>query len=184
MDEKANPFDAIGASITRSGTHEEQADARGFYTVECLDADGNVKWTDTIENLVVTQGRNFALDTVLSGSAYTAAWFMGLVDGASAPTYAAGDTMASHAGWTESTAYSNANRPTPAFAAASGASKATSAAVSFTINATATIAGCFLTTSNTKGGTTGTLYSAGSFSGGNRAVVNGDTLNVTYTASL
>jgi hypothetical protein len=36
----------------------------------------------------------------------------------------------------------------------------------------------------TVGNTNGALYSAGLFSGGDRAVANGDTLNVTYTASL
>jgi hypothetical protein len=184
MDANANAAALMGAALIRGGSHHEQAEAHGFYLVECLDADGNVKWTDHIENLVTTVGKNFALDTVLAGSGYTAAWSMGLVDGGSAPTYNAADTMASHAGWTESTAYSQANRPTPAFSAAAAGSKATSAAVAFSINATATIAGCFLNSNNTKGGTTGTLYSVGSFSGGNRAVVNGDTLNVTYTASL
>lgn len=184
MDAKANAAALMGAALIAGGGMVEQAEAHGHYVVECLDADGNVKWTETIENLVVTQGKNFALDTLLSGSGYTAGWFLGLVDGASTPTYAAADTMASHAGWTESTAYSNANRPTPNLSTAAAAGSKSSTATAFTINATATIAGAFLTTSNAKGGTTGTLYSVGSFSGGNRAVVNGDTLNVTYTASL
>lgn len=141
-----------------------------------------VKWEDEVENLVTTVGKNDLLDKYLSGSAYTAAWFLGLVDGGSTPTYAAADTAASHSGWTESTAYSNANRPTPSFNAASGGSKATTA-TAFNINATATIAGVFLISNNTKGGTTGILYSCGNFTGGNRAVANLDTLNVTYTAS-
>ncbi|GGH14829.1 hypothetical protein GCM10007036_14400 [Alsobacter metallidurans] len=99
--------------------------------------------------------------------------------------------MASHAGWTEVVAYAAATRPAPTWNAATGTgggagtagtgSKATTA-TAFAINGTATIAGVFLTTVNTKSGTTGTLFSAGAFTGGNRAVVNGDTLNVTYTA--
>ena len=36
----------------------------------------------------------------------------------------------------------------------------------------------------TVGNTNGALYSAGLFTGGDRAVANGDTLNVSYTASL
>ena len=108
---------------------------------------------------------------------------MGLVDGASTPTYAAGDTLASHAGWTESTDYSGSNRATVAWNAASAGSKA-STATSFSINATATIAGALLTVTQVRATTTGVLYSAGSFSGGNRSVASGDTLNVTYTASV
>jgi hypothetical protein len=46
------------------------------------------------------------------------------------------------------------------------------------------VAGAFLTTDSTKSGTTGILYSAGSFTGGNRSIASGDTLNVTYTASV
>ena len=76
---------------------------------------------------------------------------------------------------------------------ASAGSLATSAAVSFSMLATATMKGAFLmmkstagvapTTNTTTGNTSGALYSCGAFSGGDRAVINGDTLNVTYTAS-
>ena len=56
---------------------------------------------------------------------------------------------------------------------------------SFTINATATVAGAFLTSGSAKSGTTGTLFSAADFGGaGDRSVVSGDTLSVTYTFSL
>lgn len=174
----------VAASLIAGGGAIESCEPHGHYLVECFDADGNLKWTDQIENLVVTEGRNFALDTLFEGAAYTAAWFMGLVNGASAPTYAAGDTMASHAGWTEVTAYAAGTRPAPDLSANASAGSKSAAAVGFAINGTATIAGCFLTTNSTKGGTTGVLYSVGSFTGGNRAVVDGDTLNVTYTASL
>ena len=44
--------------------------------------------------------------------------------------------------------------------------------------------GALTLTNTTVGNTNGALYSAGLFSGGDRAVANGDTLNVSYTASL
>lgn len=144
-----------------------------------------LKWRDTIENVVTTVGKNNMLDNHLAGSSYTAAWFMGLISSVSYTSGpAAGDTMASHGGWTEDTNYAAATRPAPSFSAASGGSKATSSNVSFSMNATATIKGCFLNSVNTKGGTTGTLFSAGLFTGGDQPVVNGNTLNVSYTATL
>lgn len=181
--EKIKLTETTDVSISKSNNLTETIGVTGHYNVQCLDSDGQVKWTDTIENLVVTVGKNDLLDKYFAGSAYTAAWYMGLVDGASSPTYAAGDTLASHAGWTESTAYSGSNRATVAWNAASAGSKA-STATSFSINATATIAGALLTVTQVRATTTGVLYSAGSFSGGNRSVANGDTLNVTYTASV
>ena len=181
--EKIKLTETSDVSISKSNNLTETIGVTGHYNVQCLDSDGQVKWTDTIENLVVTVGKNDLLDKYFAGSAYTAAWYMGLVDGASTPTYAAGDTLASHAGWTESTAYTGSNRATVAWNAASAGSKA-STATSFSINATATIAGALLTVTQVRATTTGVLYSAGSFSGGNRSVANGDTLNVTYTASV
>jgi hypothetical protein len=135
------------------------------------------KWCEDFRNTVVTVGKNDLLDKYFTGSGYTAAWYLGLIGSTGYSAIAAGDTMASHAGWTESTVFSNANRVTLAFSAASGGSKATSAAASFNINGTDTIKGAFATTSNTKGGTTGILYSAGLFSGGDKAVASADTLN-------
>ncbi len=173
------------ASVGRNGALFERAEAHGRYMVECVGPDGKVKWADGFDNLVTTEGKNDALDKYLSGSAYTAAWYMGLISltgYTSGP--AAADTMAAHSGWAEDQNYAQATRPVPAFSAASAGAKSTSAAVSFSINATTTIKGCFLTTNSTKGGATGILYSAGLFTGGDKAVANGDTLNVSYTASM
>ena len=183
--EKANAQDGGTAGIGRGVSIVEKAEAHGKYLVQCFDKDGNLKWEDTIENVVCTGGKNDALDKYLAGSAYTAAWYLGLISATGYTTGpAAGDTMASHGGWQEDQNYSAGTRPAPTFAAASGGSKSTSSAVSYSINATTTIKGCFLTSNNTKGGTTGILYSAGTFSNGDKSVGNGDTLNVTYTASL
>ncbi len=187
--EKANANVVIGATVERGAGMSEGAEAHGFYTVKCHDADGNLKWEDDIDNLVTTAGKNDALDKYLAGSSYTAAWYMGLISSTSYSAVAAGDTMSSHAGWLEAgvanaPTYSQSTRPAPAFSTASAGSKSTSAAVAFSITGTGTVKGCFLTTVSTKDGTTGTLYSAGLFSGGDKAVGSGDTLSVTYTASL
>ncbi len=183
--EVLNAMSASGAGIGLNSNSVEQADAHGHYVVECRDADGNLRWTEEIENLVTTGGKNDALDKYLAGSAYTAAWYLGLI---SSTGYgvgpAAGDTAASHAGWAEDQNYSQASRPTAAWSAASAGSKALSSAAVFSINANTTIKGCFLISNATKGGTTGILYSAGLFTAGDKVVQTGDTLNVSYTASL
>jgi hypothetical protein len=179
--EKVNAVDSTNVTVAQGASQLETVSATGSYTVECFDADGNLKWSEQIKNLVVTVGKNDLLDKYFTGTSYTAAWYLGLIN--SGGTYAAGDTMALHGGWTENTGYSNATRPAPSWGSASAGSKATTA-TGFSINASGTIGGAFLTTSNTKGGTTGILYSAGNFTGGNRTVASGDTLNVTYTASV
>jgi hypothetical protein len=127
--------------------------------------------------------------TALTSVAQITTWYLGLYGAGASNTPAAGDTMSSHAGWTEVTAYSNANRVTATLATATTANPSvvtnSASPASFSINGTATVGGAFLTSNNTKGGTTGTLFSAADFgSPGDRSVVNGDTLSVTYTFSL
>lgn len=184
LNENANAQVKTAAAVGRGAMMQEAAEAHGHYVVECRDKNGKLKWRDTIENLVVDEGKNDALDKYFAGSGYTAAWYLGLISSTGYTTGpAAGDTMASHGGWAEDQNYSEGTRPAPTWNAASGGSKATNA-TSFSINASTTIKGCFMVTNSTKGGTTGILYSAGLFSGGDKAVDNGDTLNVTWTGSL
>lgn len=167
----------------------EKVKAGGVFTVQCFDKDGQLKWEAQEHNLVVNVGLKDMNEKYFSGSGYTAAWYLGLYGAAASNNPAAGDTMSSHAGWTEVTAYSQATRPQAIFGTATTAdpsviSNALSVAV-YSVNGTATVGGAFLTSDNTKGGTTGILFSAGDFQApGDRAVVSGDTLNVTYQFSL
>lgn len=191
--EKLNATDSNDATVIRGAMHTEKAFAHGRYFIECIGADGKIKWTDIAENVVTTVGKNLALDTYLAGSAYTVTGpFMGLISSTSYSAVAAADTMSSHAGWLEA---GNANAPTytsprktAVWSAASAGSKALSAALSFAITGTGTVKGCFLTYGtgavSTIDNTSGTLYSAGLFTGGDKVVASGDTINVSYSASL
>jgi hypothetical protein len=189
LNDKSVSTDHVSAGLTMGTRAIEQAEAAGVYKIECHDAQGNLKWSAESKNLVVNGGLQDMNAKYFTGSAYTAAWYLGLYGAGASNTPAAGDTMSSHAGWTEVVPYSNATRPactfgTPTTANPSVATNSASPA-SFTINATATVGGAFLTSNNTKSGTTGILYSAADFgSPGDRAVASGDVLTLTYTLSL
>ncbi len=180
--EKATAAEAMGASLSKVAAMSECADAHGTYHVECTGPDGKVKWTDEILNVVTNEGKNKALDEFLDGTAYTANWYLALQNGA-APTI--NSTYAVPI-CTELTAYSNGTRPAPGWALAATGTKATSAAVAFNITGPLTVDGVMLVDNSVKGDTGGggVLYSAGDFTGGSKSVDNGDTLNVTYEASL
>jgi len=178
--------DQVSASLITRPALGETVGAGGVYTVECIGPDGQVKWTDQFHNLVVNQGLANMNGAYFAGTAQTTTWYLGLVEGpGSGTTFAAADTLASHAGWTESTAYTG-NRKAVTFGSATTANPSvitnSASPSSFTMNATATIAGAFLTSAST--GTSGILFSEGDFTGGDKSVASGDTLNVTYQFSL
>lgn len=189
MLEKLNAKDLAASGLTAATGAQEGLKASGHYTVECFDKDGNLKWVAESKNLVVNGGLQYMAGVALTGTLQSTLWYLGLYGAASSNNPAAGDTMSSHLGWTEVTAYSEATRPAATFAAATNANPSvvtnTASKAVFSINGSATVGGAFLTSDNTKNGTTGTLFSAADFSApGDRSVVSGDILNVTYTFSL
>jgi len=143
------------------------------------------KWDVSQSNLVTTAGLTDILDKYFKGSSYTAAWFCGLVSSVSFSAYNAADTMSSHSGWLEAGGTNaptyTGNRPALTFGTASAGSLATSSASSFTFTGAGTVKGMFATTVTTKDGTTGVLYNAVNFTGGDRIVANTDVVNVSVT---
>ena len=189
MKETAKSSDVIGAAITRVLQNEDKVSAGGVFTVTCVGADGEIKWQESLQNLVVNQGLQDMNAKYFSGATYTAAWFIGLYGAGASNNPTAADTAASHPGFTEVVPYSNATRPACTFGTATTADPSvitnSASPAAFTINATSTVGGAFLISNSTKSGTTGVLFSASDFaSPGDRAVASGDQINVTYTFSL
>lgn len=180
--------DTVDAAVIRGAGQTETVDMEGVYTAECYDAQGNLKWSDSIKNLTTNVGRAAMNDAYL-GNAAGGAVVMGLKG---TGTAVVADTQASHASWLE-VGLANAptytgSRKTPAFSASTTANpsvKSTSAAVVFAMTGSGTVAGAFINVggSATVDNTTGILFSAGDFTAGSKTVTSGDTINVTYTLS-
>jgi hypothetical protein len=131
------------------------------------------------DNLIVNEGLNHALATELGNGVQVGTWYVGIFKGNYTPV--AGDTAANIASnSTEATEYAEANRVTyvPGAAAAQSISNSASVAT-FTINATVSIYGAFLVSTNTKGGTSGVLFSAARFPA-QRDLIDTDVLQITY----
>jgi hypothetical protein len=165
---------------------QETIHGGGVFTVQCHDKDGSLKWEIAQPNLVVNEGLAFMNDTFFAGSGYTNSWYLGLISG-TGPTIAAADTLASHAGWTEIPVTSGytGNRKAVTFTSATEADPSVCAggSVQFAMLDTYVVSGAFLCT--VASGTSGVLFSASEFEApGDRSVVSGDTLNVTYTFTL
>lgn len=189
FNEKALSTDTVTSSVIAGGKLDNRVNAGGVFHFKCFDKDGNLKWEDQVHNLVVNEGLKDMNDKYFSGTTYTATWYLGLINASPAPSYSANDTAATHAGWAETSAYSQATRPQVTFGAATTADPSvisnSGSPSTFSINGTVTVAGAFLISENTKGGASGVLFSAANFqSPGSRSVVSGDTLTVTYQFSL
>lgn len=187
--EKLTANDLVSSGLTCNFKAGEAAQATGVFEIKCHDKDGNLKWEAQSKNLVVNVGLQYMAGTALTSVTQITAWYLGLYGAAASNNPAAGDTMSSHAGWTEVIAYSNATRVAATFATATTANPSvvtnSASPAIFNINGTTTVGGAFLTSGSAKSGTVGTLFSAADFgSPGDRSVVSSDTLSVTYTFSL
>jgi hypothetical protein len=186
---KAKTEDAFQIALLSSAPQKEATRAGGVFHVQCFDKDGNLKWEERNHNLVVNEGLQSMVSVYLDASTQITTWYIGLVEGpGSGTTFSANDTIATHGGWTEltpGTAYTG-NRKTATFGTATTADPSvidnSASPADFAILGTYTVAGAFLASVAT--GTSGVLFSASDFTGGDRSVISGDTVRVTYTFSL
>jgi hypothetical protein len=139
------------------------------------------RWVE--QNVMVNEGVTYILDAALSGGSQISTFYLALFEDDHTPVV--GNTYASP-GYTESTAYDEANRPQWQEAGVSSLSLTNSAnKASFTMNATKTIYGAALvgggTDADTKGDTAGggKLIAASQFTSGSKSVVDDDVLKVT-----
>ena len=185
---KSSMADSIQAGVSKNTQEVEEAGFGGFYTVTCFDSEGRLKWEEKFHNQVTTVGVQNLNNVYFNNTAFVS-WYLGLTTGvgASVPSYNTADTMSSHAGWVEVTAYSGTRKAVNWGTGATATNPSTisnsaSPAV-FSITGSATVYGAFLVNDATNGGTAGTLFSAGNFTTSAKNVVSGDTINVTYTFS-
>lgn len=168
----------------------------GEFRYTLLDKDGNEKASGVFNNGVTNEGLDRILNTMFDGTTQigAGAWYIGLISATSFSALAAGDTYDSHSGWLEAGDASPDTAPDytgdrkawdPAASTAQSSSNA--ATVDFAMTESGTVKGIFLCSVETKGdataGANNVLWATGLFPGGDQAVVNGDTLKITYTVN-
>lgn len=156
----------------------------GFsYTVEHL-RDGIVIDREEVHNLIPIEGINYLLATGFKSGVQVASWYMGIYENNYTPQ--AADTAATFPGGGfagESTAYDEVSRGAVTLGTPSGGALASTANVTFTMNATKTIYGGFIASASGKGALTGTLASAVKFAS-SKNVQAGDVLSISASFSI
>lgn len=150
-----------------------------IWQFDCYDKDGNIRWSVVKKNRVVNEGLSEVINMVFLAASNS--WYVGLKNSGAV---SAVDTMGSHSGWSENAGYNQTNRvPLVVAAPVDGATDNSANRAEFSINLNGTIAGAFITSDNTKNGTSGKLYGAVDF-GAARSVIAGDTLQVAISLSV
>src|SRR5574338_267855 len=164
---------------------EQRAIARGYFT---LSVNGGPD--ELSPNMLVTEGLNKILDVHYRAQTPITAWYLALFTGnvSVASTWTAANA-------TENTSttegYTNATRPafTPYAAASAGSisnmdgSGNGKVVFTFATASSVTVRGCAMLSTNTRGGTTGTLNSASRLAV-DKTLTDGETLAVGYTVGL
>ena len=152
----------------------------GVFYVTCYDKYGNIRWKDKTKNLVVNVGLDHILDCIFSLGGVTAFanYYIGLTT--TAPTFVVGDTL-TEAVAIEVTDYVEGARQEYTEVRANQTVSNSAAKAIFSINATATVGGSFITSAST--GSSGLLLAGAAFANGDKPVTDGDTIEVQYDFS-
>lgn len=190
---------ALGRSGKPGGRANHLVDFRGRFQVEHY-RNGLLLARHDFPNGIVNEGKDSIFDVYFDAATQITTWYMLLIDNANFSALAAGDTYdnidQAGNGWDEFKDYtdpgngdSTVTRPVWSPDPASGQSISNGTQTNFDITGSGTVKGLGIVgggaASNTKGdhASDGTLWATALFDQGDTAVVNGDQLKVTYTAS-
>jgi len=159
--------EVLSARMNAGTKRNETAFVHGHYEIECHDAEGNLLWSDSFDNMVVNAGLNYLIASgVVSGNAY-----MGLISASGYTGVALTDVIGTHGGWQEAGQGSygptyGTTRPLIAWGTISNEAVSNGSGCSYTMTGSGTIEGGFIvlgpSASPTVGNTTGgVLFSAG-----------------------
>lgn len=134
----------------------------GRFDIEVYQS-GDLVSAFSASNGITTVGKNSVLDIAFRSQSQLS-WYIGLIDNTNFSAVNALDTMASHAGWSELTAYLESTRPAWVPAPAANGGITSSSAASFDMVGTAGyIRGVFICSHATKADTSGILWSTAIF---------------------
>jgi len=152
----------------------------GYFELVFHDAQGRLLGTRRCSNGITNGGRDLVLNTMFRSATQIPTWSIGIIDNASFVALGNTDTMGSHSGWIENTDYDESTRQTWVTVAAALQAIESASAALFTFNASVTIQGLFITSSNTKSGVDGTLWATAEFDEGSIALTAGATVSIIY----
>ncbi len=179
MISQLSPSHGVAVTMERNRNAEDVVAPKGMFHVVLEDKDGNVKFEGDFPNGVTNEGKNNWLGVYFHADTQITTWYLGLIDNSGWTAEAAGDTLASHTGWSEFTSYSGSRQSWGPGASASQ-SITNGTPVQFTMTGSGTIKGIFV--ASVASGTSGKLWATADF-GSTVPVSTSDVLKVTYTVN-
>lgn len=163
---------------------ESLFEPKGKYHIEHY-RDGKLLNKYDITNAITNVGKNLIFNVMFNNATAIAqsAWAIGLIDAFGYTGTSVTDTMSSHGTWAEFTSYSQSTRVAWGSGSSSSQLVTNATAAVFDITGGAnTLKGIFVTGSNTKSGTSSTLWSTGLFTA-DVPVTTGDQIKITYSVA-
>jgi hypothetical protein len=156
---------------------------RSTWVAEAHDKDGKFLWRDEYKNIVFDAAIADLLDVYFRDGVKKPVWYVGLIN--SPATLLAGDTAASHPGWSENGNYTNTTRRVVNFSPVINKqiNSVGNKAVFTLTGAGGNIFGTFLASNEVKNSTAGILYAAAPFATGSKNLTATDVLTISVVIS-